>query len=71
MSGVILSHSRLMGGLAVVYGTRISVEMILRKLAMGRSEEQVLKDYPGLTRADVRAALLFAAECMADLGRLE
>lgn len=43
-------------------GTRIPVEMILRKLAAGLSAETILRDYPSLTQEDIRAALAYAAE---------
>lgn len=50
------------GGKPVIRGTRISVSDILEYLAGGMSQEQILGDFPDLTEADIRAALLFAAE---------
>ena len=53
-----------MGGKPVVAGTRITVELILEKLAAGESVEQILDAHPRLTRESVRAALAFAAEAL-------
>lgn len=54
-----------MMGKPVVRGTRISVELILRKLATGETMEQILESHPRLTGVDIRAALAYAAEAMA------
>lgn len=48
-------------GKPCVRGTRITVYDILEYLAGGMTEDQVLADFPGLTREDVRACLAFAA----------
>jgi uncharacterized protein (DUF433 family) len=45
-----------------VRGTRITVGDVLSYLASGMSEEQILADFPQLTRDDIRACLAFAAE---------
>ena len=55
-----------MDGKPVVRGTRIPVELILRKLGAGMSPEQVLADHPRLTREDVNAAQAFAADYLAN-----
>ncbi len=52
-------------GKPVVKGTRIPVELILRRLGAGDSEQQVLADYPALTIEDIRAAQAFAADHIA------
>jgi uncharacterized protein (DUF433 family) len=49
-------------GKPCIRGTRIAVYDILEYLAGGMSEDQVVRDFPGLTSEDVRAALEFAAE---------
>jgi len=54
-----------MMGKPVVRGTRIPVELILRKLSEGASEAELLDGYPGLTPADIRAALAYAADMLA------
>ena len=44
--------------------TRIPVEIVLRKLGEGMTEADLLDAYPRLTRADIRAALSYAADCL-------
>ncbi len=58
-------NPKVMLGKPVVRGTRIPVELILRKLAEGASEEDLLDAYPRLTREDIRAAIAFAADTVA------
>ena len=53
-----------MMGKPVIAGTRITVELILEKLAAGETIEQILEAHPRLTRAAVQAALAFAAEAL-------
>ncbi len=48
-------------GKPVVKGTRIPVDLILRKLGEGASEDDLLDAYPRLTLEDIRAALHYAA----------
>lgn len=50
-----------MQGLPCMRGTRITVSAVLGQLAAGRSIDEILADYPQLTREDVLAALEFAA----------
>ena len=58
-------NPKVMLGKPVVRGTRIPVELILRKLAEGTREEDLLDAYPRLTREDIRAAIAFAADTVA------
>ena len=58
---LIESNPKIMVGKPVIRGTRITVELILDKLAAGETVEQILEDYPHLTREGIRAALKFAA----------
>lgn len=51
-----------MMGKPCVRGTRITVELLLRKLGAGRSFAELMEAYPQLTEDDVRAALAFAAD---------
>lgn len=53
-----------MMGKPCIKGTRITVELILRKLSAGRSFADLREAYPQLTDDDVRAALAFAADYM-------
>ncbi len=54
-----------MMGKPVIRGTRIPVELILRKLSEGSTEADLLDGYPRLTREDIQAALAFAADSLA------
>jgi len=54
-------NPEVMLGKPVIKGTRIPVEIILRKLAQNLSIEEILKDYPVLTAEDIKASLLYAA----------
>jgi uncharacterized protein (DUF433 family) len=64
MNNVIQSDPSIMMGKPVIAGTRITVELILEKLAAGESVEQVLDSHPRLTREAVLAALDFAAKVL-------
>ena len=55
-------NPEIMAGKPVIRGTRIPVDMILRKLGAGRSEEEILADHPHITREDIHAAQAFAAD---------
>jgi uncharacterized protein (DUF433 family) len=57
-------NPKVMMGKPVIRGTRVSVELILRKLAEGASEADILDGYPRLTRADVKAAIAYAADAI-------
>ena len=56
---------KVMMGKPVIRGTRITVELILRKLSEGATEADLLDAYPRLTRADVQAAIRYAADTLA------
>ena len=49
------------GGKPCIKGTRITVYDVLEYLAGGMSEEEIVHDFPDLTREDIRASLAFAA----------
>lgn len=53
-------------GKPVVKGTRITVQTVLEFLAAGDSVENVLEEYPALTREDVQACLDYASRLMAN-----
>ena len=59
-------NPEVMGGKPCIKGTRIPVDLILRYLGDGRSVEDILAAFPGLTVEDVRAAAAFAADVIAD-----
>jgi uncharacterized protein (DUF433 family) len=52
-------------GKPVIRGTRIPVEIIVRKLGEGATEADLLDAYPRLAREDIRAALAYAADSLA------
>ena len=56
---------KVMLGKPVIRGTRVTVELILRKIAEGASDDQILAAYPQLTRDDIRAAVTCAADTLA------
>ena len=60
------SDPGILGGKPVVRGTRISVELILEYFADGCSAADVLAAYDHITAEDVRAALAFAQEMIAE-----
>jgi len=61
---LIVSDPNMMMGKPVVAGTRITVELILEKLAAGETVEQLLEAHPRLTREAIQAALQFASEAL-------
>ena len=56
---------RVMTGKPVIRGTRIPVELIVRMLAQGIPEGDILEEYPRLRPEDIRAALAYAAQVLA------
>jgi uncharacterized protein (DUF433 family) len=60
----ISQNPKVMVGKPVIRGTRIPVDLILRMLGQGVSIEDLLEAYPGITREDILAAQLFAADYM-------
>lgn len=58
-------NPKIMLGQPVIKGTRIPVELILRKLSEGGTIEELLDAYPNLRREDIQAALAYAAEALA------
>ena len=61
----IVINPQIMIGKPVIQGTRIPVELIVRMLAQGIPESEILKEYPRLQPADIRAALAYAAQTLA------
>jgi uncharacterized protein (DUF433 family) len=51
-------------GKPVVAGTRLAVEFIIDLLAQGWSESEILRNYPGLTQADIQACLAYASAAL-------
>jgi len=57
-------HPDICNGRPVVRGTRVAVRTVLEFLAAGDSVEDVLEEYPGLTREDIQACLAYATGLM-------
>jgi uncharacterized protein (DUF433 family) len=60
--GVITIEPGKRGGKPCVRGLRITVYDVLEYLASGMSSEEIVRDFPDLTAADIRACLAFAAD---------
>ncbi|HXJ41644.1 MAG TPA: DUF433 domain-containing protein [Bryobacteraceae bacterium] len=60
----IISDPQIMMGKPVVAGTRITIELILEKLAAGETIEQLLSEHPRLTDDGIRAAMAYAAQAL-------
>jgi uncharacterized protein (DUF433 family) len=58
---LVISDPNVMLGKPVIAGTRITVELILEKMAAGETVEELLEDHPRLTREGIQAALDFVA----------
>lgn len=58
-------NPKVMMGKPVIRGTRIPVELILRKLSEKASEKDLLKAYPQLVAEDIQAAIRYAADTIA------
>jgi len=58
-------NPKVMLGKPVLKGTRIPVEIIVRKLGEGATVDELLDAYPGVKKDDIRAALLYAADVLA------
>jgi uncharacterized protein (DUF433 family) len=57
----IVVDADILAGKPVIRGARIAVELILELLAAGQSENDILANYPGLTRDDILACLSYAS----------
>jgi uncharacterized protein (DUF433 family) len=54
-------NPKIMAGKPVIRGTRIPVDMILRELGAGMTDDEIIADHPHLTIEDIRAAQSFIA----------
>lgn len=53
-------------GKPTIKGTRISVEFLIDLLAQGWDEEQILEEYPRLSKEDLQAVFAYIRECIRD-----
>lgn len=58
-------NPNVMLGKPVIRGTRIPVELLIRKLSEGATEDELLDAYPRLSNEDIKAALAYAADTLA------
>jgi len=61
LSERIVVDPEIMAGKPVIRGTRLAVEFVLELLATGQSENEIVANYPGLTREDILACLSYAS----------
>ena len=64
MDGRITINPAICNGKPTVRGTRVTVQTVLEFLSAGESEEEILRQYPSLEPADIRACLQFATRLM-------
>lgn len=64
MTNGIEVNPKVMMGKPVIRGTRITVELILRKLSEGATHAELLEAYPKLTRKNIQAAIRYAADTL-------
>lgn len=62
MNRRITHNPKIFGGKPIIRRTRISVEFILELLASGMTAEEIVKEYPQLTKKDILAVLDYAAK---------
>jgi uncharacterized protein (DUF433 family) len=55
------TNHKVMVGKPIIKGTRIPVDLIVRMVAQGITEKEIIQEYPRLQPDDVRAALVYAA----------
>lgn len=58
-------NPKIMLGKPVIRGSRVTVELILRKLGEGATEAELLDGYPQLKKEDIQAAMAYAADTLA------
>lgn len=64
MQSRIVFDPDVLSGKPIIKGTRISVEIILEWLASGMSTEEIMTEYPHLKKADILAAVTYAAKAL-------
>lgn len=59
-------NPEVMVGKPVIRGTRLTVQYIVGLLASGMTEDEILNEYEGVTKEDIKACLIFATEILED-----
>lgn len=62
MKNLITQDPEILGGKPIIAGTRMSVESVLELLASGMEKEDIIKEYPFLTKKQIQAAVNYAAK---------
>lgn len=62
MNKLITQDKKILGGKPIIAGTRMSVEVILEFLAGGMEIKEILKEYPFLSKDQIKAAIEYAAQ---------
>ncbi len=57
-------NQEILVGKPIIRGLRISVDQIIKALAAGLTQEEILEDYPELEKDDIKAALLYASKVL-------
>jgi uncharacterized protein (DUF433 family) len=60
----IVVDPKILVGKPVIKSTRIPVYLIIEFLANGLTQEEIIYQYPALTKEDIKAALLYASKCV-------
>lgn len=63
----IIVDQEILAGKPVIKGTRLSVEFVLGLLGDGVSAEEILKNYPNITKEDILACVAYAADVLQDM----
>ncbi len=66
-SAIITTNPAIRGGKPCIRDTRVTVSDVLEYLAGGMTEDEILRDFPYLTREDIRASLAFACRARATI----
>ena len=62
----IVTNNNILVGKPIIKGTRLSVEHIIALMASGWSEQQILENYPRLTKENLQAIFVYIQECLKD-----
>ena len=62
----IVANDGVLIGKPTIKGTRLSIEFIIDRLASGWTEEELLKNYPRLTKESLQAVFMYIKECIKD-----
>jgi len=60
----IIIDPKVLVGKPVIKGTRLAVEFVIDLLAQGWNEQEIIRNYPGITREDIQACLAYASETL-------